>query len=49
MRHSASVMPLRATDSSTWLVTRITSANRSGWQAAYTDRVPLSAKMSTAE
>jgi len=32
--HSASVMPSRATSSSTSVVTRTTSSNRSGWHAA---------------
>ncbi|CNL30473.1 Uncharacterised protein [Mycobacterium tuberculosis] len=49
MRHSASVMPSRATAASTSLVTFMTSAKRSGWHAAYTDSAPLSAKMSSAE
>ncbi|CNL64496.1 Uncharacterised protein [Mycobacterium tuberculosis] len=49
MPHSASVMPSRATLSSTSAVTRITSAKRSGRQAAYTESAPLSAKRSSAE
>ena len=49
MRHSASVMPSRATVSSTSEVRRTTSPNRSGRHPAYTENAPLSENVSTAE
>ena len=49
IRHSASVMPSRATVSRTSVVTLTTSGNRSGRHAAYTEIAPLSQNVSTAE
>jgi hypothetical protein len=49
IRHSDSVMPSRATSSSTSAATRVTSAKRSGRHAAYTDNAPASENVSSDE
>ncbi|SKU16273.1 Uncharacterised protein [Mycobacteroides abscessus subsp. abscessus] len=46
---SAGVNPSSTTDPNTCEVTLVTSSNRSGEQPAYTDKAPVSEKVSTVE